>query len=92
MVGKFPCVFQKTLEIPLVAYNNFSVHLGGSQAVNESHGICIIVEFLSRERSAGSPALHYLVQPDQRHSETVALAVNITAFRNLYFHNCLMKP
>lgn len=28
------------------------------------------------------------VQSDQRHSErTVALGVNITAFRNLYFYN-----
>lgn len=43
MVGKAPCVFQETLEIPLVAYNKFSVRLGGSQAVNEAQALHCIV-------------------------------------------------
>lgn len=65
---------------------------GDLQAVTDSHGTYVMVQCLQggicRFPGAARNLWSSTVQSDQRHlGRTVALGVNVIAFRNLYFYN-----
>lgn len=98
--GKDPAGSRRVCRNSPASLQQIFCAFGDSQAVTDSWhlcyatvslkgGICRLPEMAGAARNLWSST----VQSDQRYSErTVALGVNIIAFRNLYFYNFLMEP